>query len=419
LIYFITTLFNNSVTDIESVIQAGVDAGELGGASTLIWRRGRLVHRTAIGWRDVTRRLPMEPDTLFRIASLSKPITTVAALQLLEEGRFALDDPIARWAPEFARPRVLRSLDARLDDTVEVARPITFDDLLTHRAGLTYGSFHPGPLATAYAEALGGDIDTPVAPDDWIARLAALPLVDQPGAAFHYGVSTDLLGLLVARIDGAPLGDVLRRRIFDPLRMTDTTFAVPRAQRHRCAAPCGFDDAGHLTTLTTAPGDAFLIERPDDMTFTSGGAGLWSTLDDYLAFARLFVGGGAVDGVRILKPETLALMASNRLTPDQRASATMLGRRPFAAGHGYGMGVAVVVEPDAAAPTPCGGGMGAVGWPGAYGGWWRADPNDGGSVLLFLAHNMLTLEQMAQGIGLDVFGVMMQFQRLAASFRAA
>jgi CubicO group peptidase (beta-lactamase class C family) len=357
-------------------------------------------------------RLPLERDSLFRIASLSKPITTVAALSLLDEGRFALDDSIAAWAPEFARIRVLRSLDGPLDDTVPAARPITFDDLLTHRAGLTYGSFHPGPLGEAYANALGGDIDTHVTPDDWIARLAALPLVDQPGAGFHYGVATDLLGLLIARIDGAPLGDVLRRRIFEPLGMTDTTFVVPRDKRHRCVEPYGFDDAERLARLTAAPGHAFLMERPDDMTFTGGGAGLWSTLDDYLAFARLFIGGGAVDGVRVLEPETLALMTSNRLTPEQRATASMLGRRTFASGHGFGMGVAVVVEPESAAPTPCGGSKGAVGWPGAYGGWWRADPHDD-SVLIFLAHSMVTLEQLSRGIGLDVFGAMLQFQRLA------
>ena len=292
-------------------------------------------------------------------------------------------------------------------------RPITFDDLLTHRARLTYGAFHHGPLAAAYASALGGDIDSHVDPDDWIARLAALPLVDQPGAAFHYGVSTDLLGLLIARIDGAPLGDVLRRRIFEPLGMRDTGFVVPGSQRHRCAGPYGFDDADRLTKLTAAPGGAFLMERPASMTFTSGGAGLWSTLDDYLAFARIFIGNGAVNGVRVLKPETIALMTTNRLTGAQRTSSTLLGRRLFAAGHGFGMGVAVVVEPEAAMPTPCGGGLGAVGWPGAYGGWWRADPADG-SVLIFLAHNMVTLEQMSRGVGLDVFGAMLEFQRLAS-----
>ena len=399
---------------IEGALQKVVDGGGLAGAATLVWRNDRVVHTAAAGWRDVEAQLRMERDTLFRIASMTKPITTAAALTLLEEGRFALDEPIATWAPEFSRTRVLRSLDGPLDDTVPAVRPITFDDLLTHRAGFTYGSFHPGPLAMAYASALGGDIDTHVAPDEWIARLAALPLLDQPGAGFHYGVSTDLLGLLVARIDGAPLGDVLRRRIFEPLGMTDTAFAVPKEKRHRCAGPYGFDQKGRLAKLTTAPGNAFLMERPEDMQFAGGGAGLWSTLDDYLAFARMFVSDGTVDGVRILKPETLALMASNRLTASQRATATTLGRRPFATGHGYGMGVAVVTEPGRADPLRCRGGIGTVGWPGAYGGWWQADPTND-SVLIFLTHNMVEMPQMAAGIGLGAWSAIVQFHELASA----
>ena len=185
----------------------------------------------------------MERDTLFRIASMTKPITSTAALMLCEEGRFALNDPIARWAPEFAEMRVLRSPTGPLDETVPAERPITFEDLLTHRSGITYGAVHPGPIAQAFNEALGGDIDSEVAPDEWIARLAALPLIDQPGATLHYGHSTDLLGLLIARMEDAPLGDVLARRIFGPLGMQDTGFTVPREKAGRRAKLYGFDEA--------------------------------------------------------------------------------------------------------------------------------------------------------------------------------
>jgi CubicO group peptidase (beta-lactamase class C family) len=150
------------------------------------------------------------------------------------------------------------------------------------------------------------------------------------------------------------------------------------------------------------------------MEFVSGGQGLWSTIDDYLAFARMFVSEGTVDGVRLLRPETLAMMASNRLTPAQRANAKMFGRPLFAEGHGFGMGVAVVLEPDKAAPIRCGGGIGAVGWPGGYGGWWQADPNDR-SVLIFLTHNMVELHQLADGIGLDVWSAITRFQALASA----
>jgi CubicO group peptidase (beta-lactamase class C family) len=399
---------------IEDAIGAIVDAGALAGAATLVWRDGGVIQASATGWRDVGAGLPVERDTLFRIASMTKPVTSVAALMLLEEGRFALDDPIARWAPEFAGPRVLRSPDGPLHETRPAGRPITFVDLLTHRSGLTYGDFHTGPIARAYAEALGGDIDSEVAPDAWIAGLAALPLIDQPGAAFHYGRSTDLLGLLIERIEGAPLGDVLRRRIFDPLGMKDTGFTVPRPERHRRAGACGFDDSGRLTTLPAVPGGAAPPERPDGMAYVSGGQGLWSTLDDYLAFARTFIGRGAVDGVRLLRPETLERMTSNCLTDDQRAGAKMLGMPMFAAGHGFGMGVAVVLEPEKAPSIPCGGGAGAVGWPGGYGGWWRADPNVG-SVMIFLAHNMPRLDQLADGMGLGVYGAIERFQELASA----
>jgi CubicO group peptidase (beta-lactamase class C family) len=399
---------------IATAIEAVVGAGTLAGAATLVWREGRVAQTSCVGWRDVEARLPIQRDTLFRIASMSKPITSAAALMLIEEGRFALGDPICRWAPEFSEMRVLHSPAGPLDQTDPARRQITFEDLLTHRSGLTYGDFWPGPLARAFAEALGGAIDSHVAPDDWIAALAALPLIDQPGNSFHYGHSTDLLGLLIARMEDAALGDVLERRIFGPLGMRDTGFTVPREKKARQAGTYGFDEAGRLTARQGGPGGSFLPERPEDMAYESGGQGLWSTLDDYLAFARMFVGAGAVDGVRLLRPESLALMTTNRLTESQRAKSKLLGTPVFAAGHGFGMGVAVVLEPEKAQPLLCGGGAGAVGWPGGFGGWWQADPNDE-SVLIFLAHNMVELDQLANGIGLGVYEAILQFHALASA----
>jgi CubicO group peptidase (beta-lactamase class C family) len=398
---------------ITRALGAHVDAGDLAGAATLIWRGGRVVQATCVGWRDLEAGLPIERDTLFRIASMSKPITSSSALMAWQEGRFALDDPISRWAPEFSRMRVLRSPDGPLDQSDPAERPITFDDLLTHRSGLTYAAFHSGPLARAYREALGGDIDSEVAPDDWIRGLAALPLIDQPGRAFHYGHSTDLLGALLARMEDAPLGDVLARRIFVPLGMSDTGFVISREKRDRRAAMYGFDEAGRLSRRLTGAGGSFLAERPDDMAHVSGGEGLWSTLDDFLAFARMFVGGGAVEGVRLLRPETLAMMTANRLTASQRVRAELLGMPAFAA-HGFGLGVAVVLDPPRAAPTLCRGSVGTVGWPGAFGGWWQADPGDG-SVLIFLAHNNVELDQLARGIGLEVYAAIERFHALATS----
>lgn len=406
----------NGEDRIASAMTAFVDAGALAGVATLVWRDGKVVETANVGWRDIKAGLPIERDTLFRIASMTKPVTSTVALMLLEEGRFALDEPITRFAPEFSNMRVLRSPTGALDQTAPAERLITFNDLLTQRSGLTYGGFHSGALKKAFDEALGGDIDSNVAPDDWIAGLANLPLIDQPGAALHYGHSTDLLGLLIARMENAPLGDVLKRRIFDPLGMKDTGFTVPANQADRKARLYGFDEAGHLIARLTCPGGSTLPERSEDMEYVSGGQGLWSTLDDYLAFARMFIGAGSVDGARLLQPETLALMTTNQLTENQRAQSEIAGFPLFAAGHGFGMGVAVVMEPEKAEPTLCGGGVGAVGWPGGFGGWWQADLNDK-SVMIFLTHNLVEREQFAQGIGFGVYGAITQFQALASALR--
>ena len=387
---------------LELEIKKLVDSGQLAGAVTLVWRDGE-VDATAVGFHR---------DTIFRIASMTKPVTTAAALMLLDEGRFALDDPITACAPELAHLRVLRDPNGPLDATDEAKRSITFRDLLTHQSGLTYGEFHRGPIGAAFADTLGAEIENPLTPDEWIGRVATLPLIDQPGAGFHYSISTDLLGFLIARLDGASLGDVLARRVFAPLGMRDTGFAVSRDARDRRAALWGFDDEGRLKRLTAVPGDHALEERPDGMTFESGGQGLWSTADDYLAFARMLIGDPGVPA--LLRAETRALMTSNQLTPEQRETARMFGRPLFAAGHGYGMGVAVVLEPDKADPLRCRGGIGTIGWPGAYGGWWQADPNDR-SVLIFLSHNMLELPQMAQGIGLEVWSAIAGFHAIATS----
>ena len=398
---------------IEDALLPAVEAGELAGAAALVWRNGAIREIATVGRRDLVSGRPVERDTIFRIASLTKPVTTLAALTLFDEGRFALDDPITERAPELARMCVLRDPNGPLDETDDAARPITFRDLLTHRSGLTYGEFHTGPIRHAHAETLGPQIDNPLTPDQWIARLATLPLIDHPGAGFHYGISTDLLGFLIARLEGAPLSAVLDRRVFTPLGMRDTGFNVPPQKRDRCAGLCGFDNEGRLTALTVTPGRHALDQRPAGMTFEAGGGGLWSTLDDYLAFARVLIGDAAA-GVELLRPETRAMMTSNQLTPEQRATTRMFGRSVFAAGHGYGMGVAVVMEPEKADPLQCRGGIGTIGWPGAYGSWWQADPNDH-SVLIFLAHNMVELHQMGRGIGLGVWSAIATFHQIASA----
>ena len=402
---------------IADVLTRYVETGDLAGASARAWRDGRLVANAEVGWRDIEARLPVLEDTIFRIASLTKPVTSTAALMLYDEGRFTLEDPISDWAPEFANMRVLRSPDGPLDDIVAAERPITFGDLLTHRSGITYGAFHSGPIAQAYAGALGGDIDSHLTPDEWIADLASLPLIDQPGHGFNYGASVDLLGFLIARMEDASLGDVLERRIFSRLGMQDTGFVVPADKSHRKARMYGYDAEGRLEPRGAHPpdGSAFLAERPAEMTYVSGGAGLWSTAQDYLAFARMFVSDGAVDGVRLLKMDTLRRMTANFLTDDQRAGARMMGMPAFTA-HGFGLGVAVVLDPEKAAVARCKGGVGTVGWPGAFGGWWQADPTDG-SVMVFLAHNAIDPALIAKGFGLGVYSAIEEFHGLASAAR--
>src|SRR5690349_21106441 len=206
----------NQERPLQRALQKYVDEGEIAGAAAAVWREGG-TEAVWAGWRDIELRLPIERDTIFRIGSMSKPITSVAALMLVDEGRIALNDPISAYAPEFAKMRVLKQPDGPLEDTEDCARPITVEDLLTHRSGLTYADFHRAPIGRAYREALGRDIDSDVAPDEWIRRLAGLPLIGQPGSAMYYGASTDLLGFLIARIEGTSLGALLQRRIFGPL----------------------------------------------------------------------------------------------------------------------------------------------------------------------------------------------------------
>ena len=404
-----------SLSQLYRAVEKPVQAGELAGAVGLVWRRGATEAVTA-GWRDLESQLPVERDTIFRIASMTKPITSVAALMLVEEGRIALDEPIARIAPEFTQMRVLRSPNGPLDETDAASRPITFDDLLTHRAGFTYASFHRGPISQAYRGALGDEIDSERTPDEWIANLARLPLIGQPGSAMYYGCSTDLLGFLIGRIESVPLGVLLEQRIFGPLGMKDTGFFVPPDKRHRAAAAYGFDENGKLVKLMSRPG-AFVERRPENMAFESGSGGLCSTADDYLKFARLFLGDGKVDGVHFLRSEMLARMMTNQLSDVQRANSVLLGQKPFAVGRGFGLGVSVVLETNSA-DFMRRGSPGTVSWPGAFGGWWEADPS-AGSVSIFLAHTMVDLAQMARGIGLGVWAAIDDFQGAAMALESA
>jgi CubicO group peptidase (beta-lactamase class C family) len=378
-------------------LRSVVDSGDLSGAVTLIWRAGEIVETTAYGMANIEDARPMARDTLFRIASMTKPITSVAALMLLEEGKLSLDDPISRWAPEFADMRVLTDAGGPLDDTFPAPRAITVEDLITHRAGLAYAFTSVGPIAHAHQAALGDVLSQPMAPDAWMKALGDLPLSYPPGERFHYSHATDVLGFLVGRVAGMDFRRFLLERIFEPLGMIDTDFYIPPEKRNRAAVVYRLDE----TADVLEPVAFTRYDAPP--VFCGGGGGLISTADDYLTFARMLLNGGEVDGVRLLKPETVAAMRTNRLTDAQR-EIDFLGM-PFWSGQGFGLGLSVIIDPEQQSWMGAGS-AGSFGWPGAFGTWWQADPVED-MIAIYLIQNSMPL-------GPEAVANMGQAQRLGA-----
>jgi CubicO group peptidase (beta-lactamase class C family) len=373
-------------------VQAVIDSGDLSGAVTLVWRGGEIAQLETLGLRNIEKALPMTRDTLFRIASMTKPVTSVAAMILIEEGKLTLTDPITEWAPEFKNMRVLTSPTGPVEDTYPAPRDITIDDLMTHRAGLAYGFSSIGPIADAHNKALGDVWNGQPNPDSWLAALGSLPLSFPPGERFHYSHATDVLGFLIGRISGMSFREFLIQRIFEPLGMVDTDFYIPPAKRERAAVVYRLNDA--LTALEPAPFK--LLDGPPP--FCGGGAGLISTADDYLAFARMLLGRGEVDGVRLLKAETVEAMTTNRLTDAQREIPFM--GFPFWGAQGFGLGLSVITDAEKHGWMGAGS-KGAFGWPGAFGTWWQADPARD-MIILYLIQNSMPLgaeavTQMAAG----------------------
>ena len=368
---------------IAPTLQPIVDAGDLSGFVTLIFRHGELAQLNTIGHRDIAKNLPMERDTLFRIASMTKPVTSIAALMLMEEGRFKLSDPIAKFAPEFKTMRVLKDPQGPLDQTVPAEREITFDDIFTHRSGLAYGFSSLGPIAHEYQRVLGDVLSHEGSPDEWMQKLSTLPLLYQPGERFHYSHSTDVLGFLVGRIAGMPFRDFLMQRIFKPLGMNDTDFYVAPEKRGRAAVVYRMN--AEKNVLEPLP----FKQYDSPPAFCGGGGGLISTADDYLQFARMMLGKGALNGTRLVSPATIELMCTDRLTPEQR-EIPFLGVIPMWAGMGFGLGVSVIDAPEKLGFLGMGG-VGSFGWPGAFGTWWQADPaND--LIMIYLIQNSMPLE---------------------------
>ncbi len=384
-----------------------VEAGDLSGFVTLLWRKGELAQVNTLGLRDVEAGLPMTRDTLFRIASMTKPITSVAAMMLLEEGKLSLDDPITKWLPEFADMQVLKSASGPLSETVRAVRDITIDDLMTHRAGLAYGFTSIGPIAHAHEEALGPPLGGPHGPDEWLKRLGDLPLSYQPGERFHYSHATDVLGFLVGRVAGTGYREFIMERILQPLGMDDTDFWCPPDKRDRMAK------LYRINPETDKMQDASFPHIDAPPAFCAGGGGLISTADDYLKFARMMLNGGELDGRRYLKRETVEQMRTNRLTDEQRQIPFM--GIPFWLGQGFGLGLSVITDPEKQAWMGAGS-EGSFGWPGAFGTWWQADPAED-MVMIYLIQNSMPLgpeaaAQLATGQRMGGRAALPVFQKL-------
>lgn len=357
----------------QASITEAVEAGLLSGAVTLVWHRGNVVQVNEVGFRDTEATLPMQRDTIFRIASMTKPVTVAAAMALVDEGKFALTDSVSRWLPELADMSVLTDPAGALDNTIAARRPITFDDLMTHRSGLAYTFSVTGPLSRAY-----GHVSLRQDQDDWLREIAALPLVHQPGQQLTYSHSTDVLGIALSRIEGKPLASVLAERVFGPIGMADTGFFISPDKRGRCATMYRLDEQGTLHHDAMGP---IPVREP---RFCQGGAALVSTVDDYLGFIRMLLNNGTVDGVRVLSEESVRAMRTNQLT-DEQMKVPFLGL-PFWVGRGFGLNLSVVTDPSKSARLFGPGGLGAFSWPGAYGTWWQADPENE-LILIYLIQN--------------------------------
>jgi CubicO group peptidase (beta-lactamase class C family) len=324
-----------------------VDDGRLAGWQLLIARDGRIAHLGSGGQRDREAGLPVEPDTIWRIFSMTKPITSVAAMMLYEEGAFELKDPIERFLPAFADMRVYVGGSAQNPRTVPATEPIRMWHLLTHTAGLTYGFHHAHPLDTIYRDH-GYEWGTPRGLDLAAVcdQYAELPLLFQPGSEWNYSVATDVLGRVVEVLAGAPLDRVLAERVFAPLGMDDTAFWAEGEATERLAALYAPDARTGRATRYDHMGEVHL-RAPDCLL---GGGGLVSTIADYHRFTQLLLGGGELDGVRLLGPRTLAFMTANHLPGG--ADLEQYGRPLFSEttydGVGFGLGFSVVVDPIAA-----------------------------------------------------------------------
>jgi CubicO group peptidase (beta-lactamase class C family) len=357
-----------------------IDAGRYPGTQLLVYRRSKIVHSSVQGFADLERKAPVKEDTIFRIYSMTKPITSVAFMMLVEEGRVAIDDPVHKYIPEWKNLGVFVAGSAPSYLTKPPARPMQIVDLLRHTSGLTYGFQQRSNVDAGYRAMKIGEVVTSGTLDSMIADLAKMPLEFSPGEAWNYSLSTDVIGYLIGKISGVPYEQFLKERIFKPLGMNDTDFYIPADKAHRFAACYSADPPGEIKylpgerkpmlSLQDDPAKSAYLKPP---TFFSGGGGLCSTTPDYLTFCRALLNRGELGGVRLLGPKTLALMTTNHLPGGRDLPA--MSRSMFAEasynGMGFGLGFAVSMNP---AQMLIAGSPGEGSWGGAAGTAFWIDP---------------------------------------------
>jgi CubicO group peptidase (beta-lactamase class C family) len=366
---------------IREVLSQYVDRGESPGCVALCSRRGE-TYVEAIGHADISAGTPMARDSIFRMASLTKAVTAVAAMILVEEARLRLDESLEKWLPELADCKVLRSLDGPVDDTVPADRQITVRDLLTFRCGRGALMAPPNtyPIQALVREV--GIMPGPVAPaftnDEWMERLGRLPLTCQPGERWMYHTGSDIAGVLISRVAGMSLGAFMNERIFRPLGMSDTGFSVPTHKTHRLTNSYTRGADGKLCVSDLGVGGMF-SEPP---LFEAGGGGLVSTADDFLAFGQMLLNGGIHGSERVLSRPSVELMTTDQLTLTQKEHS------PFYPGfwdtEGWGFGFSVTTRRDWIGPN-----VGSYGWTGGTGTYWRNDPREQ-LVTIFLNQRLMT-----------------------------
>jgi CubicO group peptidase (beta-lactamase class C family) len=356
---------------VHEVMVRHVERGEVPGLVTLLSRRGE-AHVDAIGMKAFGGSDPMRRDTIFRIASMTKPIAAAAAMILVEECKLRLDEPVDPLLPELADRKVLKRLDGPVDDTVPANRSISLRDLLTLRMGFGYimdsSRAYPIMQAANEQQLLLGPArpQTLPAPDEWIRRLATLPLMHQPGERWMYDLGLDVLGVLIARASGQSLETFLRERLFEPLGMKDTGFSVPASKLDRLATSYWNNPETGALELYDGVHDSQWSRPP---VFPSSAGGLVSTIDDYLIFGQTMLNKGKHGSERVLSRPSVETMTTDQLTPEQKAVSGLVGG--YFDSHGWGFGVSVVTRRDDVAAVP-----GRFGWDGGLGTSWYSDPGE-------------------------------------------